>query len=65
LRAGREIAALPITEDAELRIEPHLYRGAGIDILPDDYDKLDVEERWRRRGTAPAVDLRPARLATP
>ncbi len=55
LRAGREIAALPITEGAELRTERYLYRGAGIDVVPDDYDKLDVEERWLRRG---AVVLR-------
>ncbi|MGH3764701.1 MAG: NAD-dependent epimerase/dehydratase family protein [Pseudonocardiaceae bacterium] len=55
LRSGREIAALPITEDAELRTERYLYRGAGIDVVPDDYDKLDVEERWLRRG---AVVLR-------
>lgn len=55
LRAGEEIAPLPITEDAELRTERYLYRGAGIDAVPHDYDKLDVEERWLRRG---AVVLR-------
>lgn len=54
-RTGREVAAVPITEDAELRTERYIYRGAGIDVLPDDYDKLDVEERWLRRG---AVVLR-------
>lgn len=54
-RAGREVAAVPITEDADLRTERYLYRGAGIDALPEDYDKLDVEERWLRRG---AVVLR-------
>lgn len=46
---------MPITEDAGLRTERYLYRGAGIESLPDDYDKLDVEERWLRRG---AVVLR-------
>lgn len=55
LRAGREVAAVPITEDGELRTERYLYRGAGIDVLSDGYDKLNVEECWLRRG---AVVLR-------
>jgi hypothetical protein len=42
---GREVAAVPVTENGELRTERRLYRGAGIDVLPDDYEKLDVEER--------------------
>ncbi|MGH3693524.1 MAG: NAD-dependent epimerase/dehydratase family protein [Pseudonocardiaceae bacterium] len=55
LRDGREVAAVPITEDSELWSERYPYRGSGIDIVPDDYDKLDVEDRWLRRG---AVVLR-------
>jgi hypothetical protein len=64
LRTGREVAAVPITEDSELRAERYPYRGLAVDV-PDDYEKLDVEQRWLRRGTAAADDLRPTRLATP
>ena len=54
LRTGREITAVPITEDSELRAERYPYRGLVVDV-PDDYEKLDVEQRWLRRG---AVVLR-------
>lgn len=50
LRAGRCDSAVPITEDSELRRERYPHRGAGFAEVPDDYDKLDVEERWRARG---------------
>ncbi|MEV4224012.1 NAD-dependent epimerase/dehydratase family protein [Nonomuraea sp. NPDC049725] len=55
LNTGRELAAMPIDEDSELRRERYPYRGAGLPGVPDDYDKLDVEERWLPRG---AVVLR-------
>ncbi|MEV3959980.1 hypothetical protein AB0M34_03635 [Nocardia sp. NPDC050193] len=42
-------AAVPLTEDAELRRERHLYRGSGLPRVPDAYDKLDVEDRWASR----------------
>lgn len=55
LRAGRCDSAVPLREDAELRRERYPYRGLGHPGVPDDYEKLDVEERWLRRG---AVVLR-------
>jgi nucleoside-diphosphate-sugar epimerase len=56
LRTGVALAAVPLTEDSELRGERYLYRGLGLDGVPDDdYEKLDVEERWLARG---AVVLR-------
>jgi hypothetical protein len=51
LRSGRPEAAVPLAEDAERRRERYPYRGAGLPGVPDDYDKLDVEERWLPRGT--------------
>lgn len=50
LNSGRCEAPVPLTEDAELRRERYPYRGAGIAHVPDDYDKLDVEDQWRSRG---------------
>jgi nucleoside-diphosphate-sugar epimerase len=55
LRAGRCEAPVPIDEGSELRRERYPYRGLGIEAVPEDYDKLDVEERWLDRG---AVVLR-------
>lgn len=55
LRTGQIEAAVPLTEDAELRRHRYPYRGAGLPGVPDDYDKLDVEQRWLPRG---AVVLR-------
>ena len=55
LRTGRCDAAVPLDEDAELRRERYPHRGLALDGVPDDYDKLDVEERWLARG---AVALR-------
>ncbi|MER6948786.1 hypothetical protein ABT294_32675 [Nonomuraea sp. NPDC000554] len=55
LMSGRPVAALPLTEESPLRRERYPHRGAGYDGVPDDYDKLDVEERWLPRG---AVVLR-------
>jgi nucleoside-diphosphate-sugar epimerase len=55
LRTGRHEAAVPLTEDAELRRDRYPYRDAGLPGVPQDYDKLDVEERWLPRG---AVVLR-------
>ena len=55
LRAGRCDVPVPLDEDSELRRDRYPYRGKGYDGVPDDYEKLDVEERWLRRG---AVVLR-------
>ncbi|MBX9388800.1 NAD-dependent epimerase/dehydratase family protein [Streptomonospora nanhaiensis] len=55
LRTGRELAPLPIDEDSPLRTDRRPYRGAGLPGVPEDYEKLDVEERWLARG---AVVLR-------
>lgn len=49
-RAGRGGTAVPIDETGELRRERYPYRGARVPGVPDDYDKLDVEERWLARG---------------
>lgn len=45
LRSATSLAAVPLTEDSELRRVRYPYKGLGIDVVPDDYDKLDVEER--------------------
>ncbi|MEF3122572.1 NAD-dependent epimerase/dehydratase family protein [Kocuria flava] len=55
LRTGRCTAAVPLDEQAPLRAEPYPYRGAGLPGIPEDYEKLDVEEAWAGRG---AVVLR-------
>lgn len=55
LRTGQHVAAVPLTEDAELRHDRYPYRGASVPGVPPDFDKLDVEERWLPRG---AVVLR-------
>jgi nucleoside-diphosphate-sugar epimerase len=55
LRAGRCDASVPLDESGELRRDRYPYRGRGYDGVPDDYEKLDVEERWLPRG---AVVLR-------
>lgn len=55
LRSGTCEAAVPLDEQAELRRERYPYAGRGYAGVPDDYDKLDVEERWLPRG---AVVLR-------
>ena len=55
LRTHRCEAAVPLTEDSELRRDRYPYRGAGLEGVPDDYEKLDVEEHWLARG---AVVLR-------
>ena len=55
LRTGQSVAAVPLTEDSALRADRYPYRGLGLEVVPDDYDKLDVEERWLARG---AVVLR-------
>jgi nucleoside-diphosphate-sugar epimerase len=49
LRTGQPEASVPLTEDAALRRERYPYRGAGLPGVPEDYDKLDVEERWLPR----------------
>lgn len=49
LRSGTTVAAVPLSEDSELRRERYPYRGLGIHEVPDDYEKRDVEERWLAR----------------
>lgn len=49
LRSGMWEAPVPLLEQSELRRVRHPYRGSGYDGVPDDYDKLDVEERWLAR----------------
>ena len=49
-RAGIGCTPVPIDESGQLRRERYPYRGAGVPGVPDDYDKLDVEERWLARG---------------
>ena len=48
LHAGTVTDAVPLDEDSPVRDERYPYRGQ----IPgmDDYDKLDVEERWLDRG---------------
>lgn len=55
LRAGRHHSDGPLTEDSPVRAERYPYRGLGYDSIPEDYEKLDVEQRWLDRG---AVVLR-------
>ncbi|MDN3495813.1 NAD-dependent epimerase/dehydratase family protein [Planococcus sp. APC 4015] len=54
-RSGVVDAAVPLSEDSELRRTRYPYAGRGYAAVPDDYEKLDVEERWLPRG---AVALR-------
>jgi nucleoside-diphosphate-sugar epimerase len=55
LRTGGFASPVPLREDAELRRERYPYRGQDHPGVPEDYEKLDVEERWLPRG---AVVLR-------
>ncbi|OEV02658.1 hypothetical protein AN216_14250 [Streptomyces oceani] len=50
LGSGRCEAPLPLTEESEPRVQRYPHRGSGLPDVPEDYDKLDVEERWRPRG---------------
>lgn len=40
---------MPLTEDSALRRERYPHKGLGLPVVPDDYEKLGVEERWRTR----------------
>jgi nucleoside-diphosphate-sugar epimerase len=55
LRSGQCHDAVPLYENADLRHDRYPYRGKGYEGIPDDYEKLDVEERWLPYG---AVVLR-------
>lgn len=55
LRTGRCESPVPVCEDSELRRERYPYRGLDLAAVPEDYDKLDVEDRWLARN---AVILR-------
>jgi len=55
LRSGTTVAAVPLSEDSAVRTKRYPYKGLGSSVVPDDYEKLDVEERWLARG---AVALR-------
>ncbi len=48
LNAGRYESPVPLTEDAELRRDRYPHRSTGRPGMAD-YEKLDVEERWRER----------------
>lgn len=50
LRTGRCESPVPLDEGAELRRERYPYRGAGVPGVPEDYEKLDIEDAWRGRG---------------
>jgi hypothetical protein len=43
LRTGREVAAMPIAEDSELRAERYPYRGTAAPV-PDYYGKPAIEQ---------------------
>jgi hypothetical protein len=62
LRTNRCESPVPLTEDSELRRDRYPYRGSGLEGVPEDYEKLDVEEHCR---PATADGLRPARPAAP
>ena len=49
-REGRNDVPVPIDEDSELRRNRYPYRGKGYAGVPEDYEKIDVEERWLARG---------------
>lgn len=49
LRSGAIVAAVSLTEDSALRRERYPHKGLGLPVVLDDYEKLDVEERWRTR----------------
>lgn len=55
LRTNRCESPVPLTEESELRRARYPYRGSGLEGVPEDYEKLDVEKRWLARG---AVVLR-------
>ena len=55
LRTDQVEDSVPLTEDARLRVDRYPYRGTGYPGVPEDYEKIDVEERWAARG---AVVLR-------
>jgi len=50
LRTGRDLSAVPLDEDAELREERYPYHGLGLPDVPEDYEKIDVEARWLAHG---------------
>lgn len=52
---NRCTSPVPLMEDSELRHDRYPYRGSGLEGIPEDYEKLDVEEHWLDRG---AVALR-------
>lgn len=49
LRTGRCESPVPLTEDSELRRDRYPYRGFGLEGVPEDYEKLDVEQCWLAR----------------
>lgn len=55
IRSGRCTSPVPLTEESQLRTDRYPYRGAGYEGVPEDYEKLDVEQLWLARG---AVVLR-------
>jgi nucleoside-diphosphate-sugar epimerase len=55
IRSGRCTSPVPLTEESQLRTDRYPYRGSGYEGVPEDYEKLDVEQLWLDRG---AVVLR-------
>ena len=49
LREGRNDVPVPLFENSELRRNRYPYRGKGYAGIPEDYEKIDVEERWLKR----------------
>lgn len=50
LQRNRCESPVPLTEDSELRRDRYPHRGSGFAAIPEDYEKLDVEEHWLARG---------------
>ena len=55
IQSGRCTSPVPLTEASQLRTDRYPYRGEGYEGVPENYEKLDVEQLWLDRG---AVVLR-------
>jgi len=49
-RNGTCLSPVPLSERSAVRTQRHLYRGLGLKGVDEDYEKLDVEASWSRRG---------------
>lgn len=50
LSTGKCLSPVPLTEESEVRRDRYPYRGSGLEGIPEEYEKLDVEARWIDRG---------------